>query len=138
MTEQDITPYIQNFKTKEPTLVMIDESTCIGCTKCIDACPTDAILVAGKKFYTVITDACTGCELCIPPCPVNCIEILPATQITPEKSAQWRVRYERKKERLMHLKNENEDKHRTKLKPDTADRKKAIMEALVRVQKKKN
>ena len=136
--QQDITAHIKDFKTKAPTVVVIDEATCIGCTKCIDACPTDAILGAGKKMHTVITDACTGCELCIPPCPVNCIEILPATAITPEKSIAWRMRYERKKERLARLKKESERKHQTQLKPNLVDRKKAIAEALARAQQKKN
>jgi electron transport complex protein RnfB len=138
LMQQDMTPHIKNFNTKAPTVVVIDEATCIGCTKCIDACPTDAILGSGKKMHTVITDACTGCELCIPPCPVNCIEILPAASITPEKSIRWRIRHERKKERLLRIKKESEHKHQTQLKPDLADRKKAIEEALARVQKKKN
>ncbi len=56
----------------------IDESICIGCTKCIQACPVDAIVGASKFMHTVIADDCTGCELCIPPCPVDCIEMRPA------------------------------------------------------------
>ena len=53
----------------------IDESWCIGCTLCIKACPTDAILGANKRMHTIIADACTGCELCLPVCPVDCIEL---------------------------------------------------------------
>ncbi len=60
-----------------PTLAVIDESACIGCTKCIQACPVDAIIGAAKKMHTVIASECTGCELCIPPCPVDCIDMLP-------------------------------------------------------------
>ena len=56
----------------------IDEATCIGCTKCIQACPVDAIVGASKFMHTVIADQCTGCELCIPPCPVDCIDLRPA------------------------------------------------------------
>ncbi len=58
----------------------IDEPACIGCTKCIQACPVDAIIGASRFMHTVISSECTGCELCIPPCPVDCIEMRPATQ----------------------------------------------------------
>ena len=59
-----------------PTVVIIDEQTCIGCTLCIQACPIDAILGAAKQMHTVIESECTGCNLCIPPCPVDCIHIV--------------------------------------------------------------
>lgn len=61
----------------EPTVVIIDEQICIGCTLCIQACPVDAILGAAKQMHTIIKDECTGCNLCIPPCPVDCIYIVP-------------------------------------------------------------
>lgn len=61
-----------------PRVAMIDEDTCIGCTKCIQACPVDAIVGASKLMHTVVADLCTGCELCIPPCPVDCIAMVPA------------------------------------------------------------
>ena len=57
------------------SVAWIDEPACIGCTKCIQACPVDAIVGASKFMHTVITAECTGCELCIPPCPVDCIEM---------------------------------------------------------------
>ena len=57
------------------TLAVIDEAWCIGCTLCIKACPTDAILGANKRMHTVINAHCTGCELCIPVCPVDCIQL---------------------------------------------------------------
>ena len=60
-----------------PSIAYIREDTCIGCTKCIQACPVDAILGAAKQMHTVIIDECTGCELCVPPCPVECIDMLP-------------------------------------------------------------
>ncbi|MEO9102748.1 MAG: electron transport complex subunit RsxB [Burkholderiaceae bacterium] len=56
-------------------LAVIDEAWCIGCTLCIQACPTDAILGAPKAMHTVIAARCTGCELCLPVCPVDCIEL---------------------------------------------------------------
>lgn len=55
----------------------IREDECIGCTKCIQACPMDAILGAAKQMHTVIVDECTGCDLCVEPCPVDCIDMIP-------------------------------------------------------------
>ncbi|AOV18627.1 hypothetical protein BJI67_12715 [Acidihalobacter aeolianus] len=63
---------------KPRAVARIDESTCIGCTLCIQACPVDAIVGAAKLMHTVIAAECTGCELCLPPCPVDCIELRPA------------------------------------------------------------
>lgn len=60
--------------------VYIDETLCIGCTKCIQACPVDAIVGTKKKMHTVIQSECTGCDLCIPPCPLDCIYILPSQE----------------------------------------------------------
>lgn len=59
-----------------PLAAVIREDECIGCTKCIQACPVDAILGAAKRMHTVITDECTGCELCVAPCPVDCIDMV--------------------------------------------------------------
>ncbi|MFT6916759.1 MAG: electron transport complex protein RnfB [Motiliproteus sp.] len=59
------------------TVAVIREDECIGCTKCIQACPVDAILGAAKQMHTVITAECTGCDLCVEPCPVDCIDMIP-------------------------------------------------------------
>ena len=59
------------------TIAIIDEAWCIGCTLCIAACPTDAIMGANKRMHTVVEPYCTGCELCIPACPVDCISLEP-------------------------------------------------------------
>jgi electron transport complex protein RnfB len=61
----------------------IREAECIGCTKCIQACPVDAIVGAAKLMHTVIIDECTGCDLCVAPCPVDCIEMRPTTNVLP-------------------------------------------------------
>lgn len=61
----------------QPEVAVIDEAVCIGCTKCIQACPVDAIVGGSKLMHTVIAAECTGCELCIPPCPVDCIDMRP-------------------------------------------------------------
>lgn len=58
---------------------VIDESLCIGCTLCLQACPVDAIVGAAKLMHTVIEARCTGCDLCVPPCPVDCIDMVPVT-----------------------------------------------------------
>ena len=65
-----------------PMVAYIREDECIGCTKCIKACPVDAILGAAKQMHTVITDECTGCDLCVEPCPVDCIEMRPIETTT--------------------------------------------------------
>jgi electron transport complex protein RnfB len=72
-----------------PTVAYIREDECIGCTKCIQACPVDAILGAAKQMHTVIASECTGCDLCVEPCPVDCIDML-----TEEESLQnwhWKL-----------------------------------------------
>ena len=61
-------------------VAFIREAECIGCTKCLQACPVDAILGAAKQMHTVIASECTGCDLCVEPCPVDCIDMIPAEQ----------------------------------------------------------
>ena len=61
-----------------PQVALVDEAWCIGCVKCIEACPVDAIIGAPKVMHTVIKQYCTGCELCIEPCPMDCIHLIPA------------------------------------------------------------
>ena len=69
---------------------VIREDECIGCTKCISACPVDAIIGSGKLMHTVLADLCTGCELCIPPCPVDCIDLV--ADIKPLPTREQRVK----------------------------------------------
>jgi len=68
-----------------PKVAFIIEEDCIGCTKCIQACPVDAILGAAKQMHTILSDECTGCDLCVEPCPVDCIEMRPI----PETIHNW-------------------------------------------------
>ena len=83
---------------RAPQVAVIDEETCIGCTKCIQACPVDAIAGASKLMHTVVASWCTGCELCIPPCPVDCISLEPVAALPdPDLS---RVRHEARGTRL--------------------------------------
>ena len=86
---------------KPLTLALIDESLCIGCTLCIQACPVDAIVGGPKRMHDVVADLCTGCELCLPPCPVDCIRLVPAPCAwDDDRAATARHRYEARKHRL--------------------------------------
>src|SRR5213076_1493756 len=85
---------------RPPQVAVIDEAVCIGCTKCIQACPVDAIVGASKLMHTVIASWCTGCELCIPPCPVDCIALvavpaLPEADLSRQRHDARAVRQER-------------------------------------------
>lgn len=66
----------------EKRVAFIHEDMCIGCTKCIQACPVDAIVGATKALHTVLRDECTGCDLCVDPCPTDCIEMIPVPVTT--------------------------------------------------------
>ncbi|WP_375737921.1 electron transport complex subunit RsxB [Pseudomonas boanensis] len=87
-----------------PQIAFIREAECIGCTKCIQACPVDAIVGAAKQMHTVLTDECTGCELCVAPCPVDCIDILPLAEpeavAQRQRADQFRTRFEAHNARL--------------------------------------
>ncbi len=80
LLERPILPLDTTHGEELPQLMVayIREPECIGCTKCIQACPVDAILGAAKLMHTIVSDICTGCELCVAPCPVNCIEMISA------------------------------------------------------------
>lgn len=74
ITGQPATPLDPAFGVEAPrSVAFIDENWCIGCTLCLDACPTDAIIGSNKQMHTVLEPHCTGCELCLPVCPVDCI-----------------------------------------------------------------
>ena len=74
---------------KPKSVAFIDENACIGCVKCIAACPVDAIVGAAKFMHTIIASECTGCELCVAPCPVDCISMQPIEE-TPDN---WKWKY---------------------------------------------
>lgn len=132
------------------TLAVIDENWCIGCTLCIDACPTDAIVGTHKRMHTVIEPYCTGCELCIPACPVDCIALENVSDRatgwsawTSEQAQQARSRYAFRSIRRSYEAGEKakrlEEKARTKLDdlpihsqitdPEVLDKKRAVIEA---------
>lgn len=133
-------------------LAIIDETWCIGCTLCLQACPVDSILGANKRMHTVIEYLCTGCELCIPVCPVDCISLVPAhPEPAPTGWAAWsepeaqqaRRRYEARTVRVVRQRAENDARLQAKAEaklanlaeaskltePAELDRKRAVIEA---------
>lgn len=132
------------------TLAVIDEAWCIGCTLCIAACPTDAILGTNKMMHTVIEPYCTGCELCLPVCPVDCITLENVTG-SAMGGAAWsqpladlaRDRYKFHSERMKHDEDMNTKRFNNKVEtklvdlasdsritdPQVLDKKRAIIEA---------
>lgn len=96
-------------------VAFIDESLCIGCTLCIQACPVDAILGAAKQMHTILPNLCTGCDLCVAPCPVDCIAMVPVTGEATGWAA-WsqaqaddaRARHDLRSARLLREKEEND------------------------------
>jgi Na+-translocating ferredoxin:NAD+ oxidoreductase subunit B len=115
------------------SVAKIDEKTCIGCTKCIQACPVDAIFGAAKQLHHVIPHECTGCGLCLEPCPVDCIELQPLERPLYDKDTARR-RFEAKQIRLdnsARVQQESYQDHTLTAKKDY------IAEALLRVKQKK-
>lgn len=100
-------------KTVE-TVARIVEADCIGCTKCIQACPVDAIVGAMNLMHTVIRDECNGCDLCLPVCPVDCIVMEPAPAVPPafERAAQFRERHLARGRRLERRAADDEQRRR--------------------------
>ena len=88
--------------TEHPRAVaFIDESLCIGCTLCMQACPVDAIVGAQKRMHGVLAALCSGCELCLPACPVDCIDMVPAgREWRASDAAGARARHEKRRKRL--------------------------------------
>jgi electron transport complex protein RnfB len=108
---------------KRTAVALVDEARCIGCARCIDACPVEAISGAPGMMHAVIAAYCTGCELCLPPCPVDCIDMVPAPAPwteTDAKGAKQRSAFRKKRF------SEN------KPKATTSDRKAVIAAALKR------
>lgn len=141
LTQQSVDKYLADMESKEkPSMVaVIREAECIGCTKCIAACPVDAILGAGKSMHSVISDECTGCELCVAPCPVDCIDMVTVNPATDHeqtiKSNKARSRYYARSKRIA-----LESKESEKLRENVSEikNKKYIEGALARARLKRN
>ena len=108
LTGQPVRPLDPQFGIEGPrAMAVIDEAWCIGCTLCLDACPTDAIVGINKRMHTVTAAHCTGCELCVPVCPVDCIsmEVVVAGASgwqawSPVQAGEARARYQLRSLRL--------------------------------------
>jgi len=103
LLDQPVLPLDPEHGIEKPRmLARIVETDCIGCTKCIQACPVDAIVGSAKWMHTIIVDDCTGCELCIPACPVDCIDLepMPLAQIDQAHADQARQHFQRRETRL--------------------------------------
>ena len=110
------------------SVAVIDEDWCIGCTVCIKACPTDAIVGVNKRMHTVIEPYCTGCELCIPVCPVDCIRLENVsgaatgwTAWSPALAAQARERYAARARRRQREERERTERHAAEAEAKLAD-----------------
>lgn len=132
LTGRDASIYRETLqqKIKPMTQAIIREEECIGCTKCIQACPVDAIIGSAKQMHTVIIDACNGCELCIPPCPVDCIDLIPHPlyQEANEIASVSKQRYDTHRQRQKRLKEETKSLEKKSLQ----DRRAAIEAAIQR------
>ncbi len=131
--------------TRQPTLALIREAECIGCTKCIKACPVDAIIGSGKLMHTVLTDECTGCGLCVEPCPVDCIEMVSTPPASYDQDLA-RQRYNARLVRNLRAEHEQQQAYREKRKlaamnasqqQNKLAKQDYITQALARVQAKK-
>jgi len=136
LLEQDPTPYINEMENKaKPIMVaVVREAECIGCTKCIQACPVDAILGGAKQMHTVIAAECTGCELCIAPCPVDCIDML----VVPDRennSDHYRTRYQAREKRLQKKVEQPQTKNESSV--FLSDKKSYIEAAILRAKTKR-
>jgi Na+-translocating ferredoxin:NAD+ oxidoreductase subunit B len=114
-TAKPLNPAFGEHKPKQVAFIV--EEDCIGCVKCIAACPVDAILGAAKLMHTVIASECTGCELCVAPCPVDCIVMKPiAIQPSSEQKNLQKLtakhRYEARNRRKAYEALEKEEKTR--------------------------
>jgi electron transport complex protein RnfB len=145
LMEVDETPYLEEMEksAKPKLLALIREAECIGCTKCIQACPVDAIIGGAKQMHVVISAECTGCELCVAPCPVDCIDlkVIPVKKPSEEKAraAIARMRYHAREKRLKAEKIEKSlpNKHLNSAAKSYVDKKTFIQQAIQRANQKK-
>ena len=111
----DASPYLDEAiaNTREPSVAVIREADCIGCTKCIKACPVDAIIGSGKLMHAIISHECTGCGLCVTPCPVDCIEMVTLPEPSYDKDLA-RQRFNDKQTRLLRDEHQKQQAYREK------------------------
>lgn len=141
-------PYLAEARlnTRLPSVAVIREADCIGCTKCIKACPVDAIIGSGKLMHAIIAHECTGCGLCVEPCPVDCIEMVTLSE--PQYQAERaRLRFNAKQSRTLRHEHQQQQRYREQRQlvmqaasqaNDVQAKQDYIQQALARVQAKKN
>lgn len=125
---------------KPRMLARIVEADCIGCTKCIQACPVDAIVGASRLMHSVLADDCTGCELCVAACPVDCIELvpMPVEQIDEAHADAARSHFQRREARLARDRAERAaELAARKAAVDGATQRNPVLEALARAKARK-
>ena len=144
----DPTPYLSSIaeRTRPPSIAFIREAECIGCTKCIQACPVDVIIGSGKLMHSILEDECTGCGLCVAPCPVDCIEMVtqPISLYDPDLARQ---RFNDRTIRLLRKAQDQQQAYREKRRltaptldqqEDKVAKQDYILQAMKRQQAKKN
>jgi len=137
LLEKNPIPFIDDMEKNAKPLARarIREAECIGCTKCIQACPVDAILGSAKQMHTVIAMECTGCELCIAPCPVDCIDMVMLNkEENPVTPAHARQRFYAREARLAQ---EKSKKKSSSPQSSLLKKRQYIEEAIARAQIKK-
>jgi Na+-translocating ferredoxin:NAD+ oxidoreductase subunit B len=148
LTGQDISSFIAPMqKAQTPqTLAIIVEKDCVGCMKCINACPVDAIFGGAKRMHSILEKECNGCERCIAPCPVDCIEMV---AVKPEKTTtldsivknakHYKKRYEIKKQRQQQQRAKQQKRRILGKQADNLPaRQQFIQDAIARAQAKRN
>jgi len=144
----DPTPYLPAAKinTRPFAIADIREAECIGCTKCIQACPVDAIIGTAKMMHAVLSDECTGCGLCVEPCPMDCIDMQPHSEPSYDRD-RARQRFHARETRLIREAHQKEKSYREKrqIATQTTDAKQEqkakqvyILQALARAHAKKS
>lgn len=141
LLQTDVSPLLDEMvkKAKPKRLAVIREAECIGCTKCIQACPVDAIFGASKQMHTVITDECTGCNLCVAPCPVDCIDMIETTDQS-YRPDHARARFQQRSTRLAKQQQQTVQHFQENIlttATDATTKKAAIAEAIARSARKK-
>lgn len=129
-------PIEKALQEKPTQLAFIREAECIGCTKCIQACPFDAIIGSAKQMHTVLIDACTGCGLCVTPCPVDCIDMLDIEKLV-YRPNQARERFEAHQLRLEKIHAKKAQMKKPEEPTDKIAAKKAYIQAAIQRAKNK-
>ncbi len=145
LLHQNAAPYRAAMREQEKPAerAFIREEECIGCTKCISVCPTDAIVGAAKQMHAILNTDCTGCGLCLPPCPVDCIDLVEAPILSQEQEKlqrdHFRILHQQHNHRMgKGSRKKTEIPHEPQLNLSIEARKSAIQEALARTKSEKH